>query len=146
MLDLPRKFEATVPERKLRPRDRIRVEDSYRVRHDDGSYTWGYKSGDGSFKEETIGADCITRGRYGYVDPFGEIQEFNYKSGVSCDPTVVAAAATARAEAAVRAPAAPAPTTRAAKAGYYDYNSKRFVLPDGRKVTLVVNKANRARG
>ena len=39
------------------------MEDSYRVRHDDGSYTWGYKSGDGSFKEETIGADCITRGR-----------------------------------------------------------------------------------
>ena len=82
--------------------------------------------------------------RYGYVDPFGEIQEFNYKSGVSCDPSVVAEAAAA----AVRAgpSAAPAPTTRAAKAGYYDYNSKRFVLPDGRKVTLVVNKANRARG
>ena len=52
------------------------------------------------------------------------------------------------AAAAVRAgpSAAPAPTTRAAKAGYYDYNSKRFVLPDGRKVMLVVNKANRARG
>ena len=84
--------------------------------------------------------------RYGYVDPFGEIQEFNYKSGVSCDPSVVAA--TAKAAAAVRAgpSAAPAPTTRAAKAGYYDYNSKRFVLPDGRKVMLVVNKANRARG
>ena len=59
----PHKFEVTVPEKKLRPRDRIRVEDSYRVRHDDGSLTWGYKSADGSFKEETIGADCITRGR-----------------------------------------------------------------------------------
>ena len=81
--------------------------------------------------------------RYGYVDPFGEIQEFNYKSGASCDPTVVAAAAAATAKAPARAPAQ---TTRAAKAGYYDYNSKRFVLPDGRKVTLVVNKANRARG
>ena len=60
---IPHKFEVTVPEKKLRPRDRIRVEDSYRVRHDDGSLTWGYKSADGSFKEETIGADCITRGR-----------------------------------------------------------------------------------
>ena len=47
----------------------------------------------------------------------------------------------------VRTPAAaPAPTTRAARAGYYDYNSGRFVLPDGRRVSVVVNKANRARG
>ena len=28
---LPRKFSVTVPEKKLRPRDRIRVEDSYRT-------------------------------------------------------------------------------------------------------------------
>ena len=68
VLDIPHKFEVTVPAKKLRPRDRIRVEDSYRVRHDDGSLTWGYKSADGSFKEETIGADCITRGRQ--VKPF----------------------------------------------------------------------------
>ena len=91
---------------------------------------------------------CEFNCRYGYVDPFGEIQEFNYKSGVSCDPTVVAQqqAAAAAAAATVRTPSAPAPTTRAARAGYYDYSSGRFVLPDGRKVMLKVNNANRARG
>jgi hypothetical protein len=57
------KFMVTVPSRDLSQRDRTRVEDSYRGLNDDGSYTWGYKSGDGSFKEETIGADCVTRGR-----------------------------------------------------------------------------------
>lgn len=28
----------------------------------DGSITWGYESEDGSFKEETLGADCVVRG------------------------------------------------------------------------------------
>ena len=73
--------------------------DRYRYENADGSITWGYKNEDGSFKvrmcksnhlkhenvvnindtnvsddvqEETIGVDCITHGRYGYVDPAGE--------------------------------------------------------------------------
>ena len=29
------------------------------------------------FQEETIGVDCITHGRYGYVDPTGEHRNTN---------------------------------------------------------------------
>ncbi len=65
---LPRKFAVTRPTEgsPLPKGDDVRVEDRYRVENDDGSITWGYKAADGSFKEETIGADCITRGRSVY--------------------------------------------------------------------------------
>jgi hypothetical protein len=43
--------------------DDIRVSDKYTMYNDDGSITWGYQSEDGSFKEETVGIDCVTRGR-----------------------------------------------------------------------------------
>lgn len=33
----------------------------YRDEHEDGTITWGYENDDGSFKEEIIGMDCITR-------------------------------------------------------------------------------------
>lgn len=44
----------------------------YREENPNGSITWGFENDDGSFKEETIGIDCITRGVYGYIDPDGE--------------------------------------------------------------------------
>lgn len=44
----------------------------YREENPNGSITWGFENDDGSFKEETIGIDCITRGIYGYIDPDGE--------------------------------------------------------------------------
>ena len=47
----------------LQDGDRVKVLDRYSSRNEDGSFTWGYQSADGSFKEETIGVDCITRGR-----------------------------------------------------------------------------------
>ena len=40
----------------------------------------------GSFKEETLGADCVVRGKYGYVDPDGVKREYEYQSGNPCDP------------------------------------------------------------
>lgn len=40
-----------------------RSRERYSVRNDDGSITWGYSNLDGTFKEETIGINCITRGR-----------------------------------------------------------------------------------
>lgn len=33
----------------------------YREEHEDGTITWGFENDDGSFKEETIGIDCVTR-------------------------------------------------------------------------------------
>ncbi len=60
---LPRKFQVTKPSKRLREGDRVRTIDRYKIENEDGSITWGYKSADGSFKEETIGADCVTKGR-----------------------------------------------------------------------------------
>lgn len=37
----------------------------YREENPDGTIVWGFENDDGSFKEETIGIDCITRGIYG---------------------------------------------------------------------------------
>lgn len=61
--NLPRKFEVIKPVEKKKKFGRIGVLDRYTIQNDDGSLTWGYQSADGSFKEETIGNDCVTRGR-----------------------------------------------------------------------------------
>ena len=53
--------------------------------NEDGSFTFGYVAEDGSFREETRGVDCITRGKYGYIDPDGKRREFTYVSGLPCD-------------------------------------------------------------
>lgn len=42
----------------------------YREENPDGTIVWGFENDDGSFKEETIGIDCITRGIYGYDTKF----------------------------------------------------------------------------
>ena len=73
--------------------------------------------------------------RYGYIDPKGEVREFTYKSGIPCDPKT-------------KQPLNQDPTEkpRRNKKGYFDYSDNKFVLPNGKRVTVVVNKANRARG
>jgi len=57
----------------------------YSHKNDDGSFTFGYVGADGSFREETRGADCITRGKYGYIDPEGVKREYTYTSGLPCE-------------------------------------------------------------
>lgn len=42
----------------------------YREENEDGTITWGFENDDGSFKEEIIGNDCVTRGRYGNNSQF----------------------------------------------------------------------------
>ena len=61
---VPQKFRAVKPTQNEISGDRVKVLDRYSHRNNDGSFTWGYQSADGSFKEETIGVDCITIGRY----------------------------------------------------------------------------------
>ncbi|XP_067642116.1 uncharacterized protein [Eurosta solidaginis] len=58
----------------------------WREENEDGSITWGYENDDGSFKEELIGTDCITKGTYGYIDPDGNKREYHYETGIKCDP------------------------------------------------------------
>ncbi|XP_033212251.1 uncharacterized protein LOC117169850 [Belonocnema kinseyi] len=57
----------------------------YREETDDGSIVWGFENDDGSYKEEVIGIDCITRGKYGYVDPDGLRREYTYETGNKCE-------------------------------------------------------------
>jgi len=57
----------------------------YSHKNEDGSFTFGYVAADGSFREETRGTDCITRGKYGYIDPEGVKREYSYTSGLPCE-------------------------------------------------------------
>ncbi|XP_030027826.2 extensin [Manduca sexta] len=86
----------------------------YREENDDGSITWGFENDDGSFKEETIGVDCITRGRYGYVDPDGLKREYNYETGIPCDKA----------------------KEEQEEKGFVDYQENKAVLPNGITIDL----------
>ena len=59
----------------------VGTSERYSHQNEDGSFTFGYIAEDGSFREETRGTDCITRGKYGYIDPDGKRREFTYTSG-----------------------------------------------------------------
>lgn len=150
-VEVPRREAAPAPRRKAELRKRKKVGGgrggraggrgraqvanlhSYRVTNEDGSITWGYENDDGSFKAETIGVDCVTRGKYGYTDPEGEVREYSYTSGNRCDPET-------------RQQAEQGDTKASNGRGSYDYNKNKFVMADGRHVTVVVNPKNRARG
>lgn len=72
-----------------RPREGVKQEpvgtlEKYSHNNADGSFTFGYVGADGSFREETRGVDCITRGKYGYIDPDGVKREYSYTSGLPC--------------------------------------------------------------
>ena len=68
-------------------RETVGTVERYSHTNEDGSFTFGYIAEDGSFREETRGVDCITRGKYGYIDPDGKKREFTYVSGLPCDIT-----------------------------------------------------------
>ena len=65
--------------------DPVATLERYSHKNEDGSFTFGYVGADGSFREETRGADCITRGKYGYIDPEGVKREYTYTSGLHCE-------------------------------------------------------------
>ena len=73
--------------------------------------------------------------RYGYVDPFGEVREYSYQSGVECDPFTKQPLKQEDSR-----------TPRGRKRGHFDYNANRYVTKDGRRGKLTVNKNNRRRG
>merc|ERR1719158_1266063 len=47
-------------------------------RNPDGSYTYGYESGDGTYKIETRYATGEVKGKYGYYDDTGILREASY--------------------------------------------------------------------
>lgn len=101
----------------------------YREDNPDGSITWGYENDDGSFKEETIGVDCMVRGKYGYIDPDGNRREYTYQSGIPCTPAP---------------PGQPAQADDQ-EGGYVDYQNNQYVLPNGQSINLDEMVKNRKR-
>lgn len=51
--------------------------------NEDGSYTFGYKASDGTFKKETRDLEGNVKGMYGYLDDNGEVQVVEYASNNS---------------------------------------------------------------
>ncbi|XP_069695097.1 translation initiation factor IF-2 [Periplaneta americana] len=98
----------------------------YREDNADGSITWGYENDDGSFKEETIGVDCVVRGKYGYTDPDGLRREYTYSSGIPCDKEEEE-------------------RKKQSNEGFVDYGNNKYVLPNGDSIDLDSVIKNKAR-
>ncbi|EDV44170.2 uncharacterized protein Dana_GF16160 [Drosophila ananassae] len=90
----------------------------WREENEDGSITWGYENDDGSFKEEIIGTDCITKGTYGYIDPDGNKREYHYETGIKCDPN------------------ARDNEDELQENGFINYEENRAVLPNGLEIDM----------
>lgn len=71
-------------EDRRRRKPEVQILRKYRTDNEDGSITWGFENDDGTFKEENLGSDCITRGKYGYIDPDGVRREYKYETGNKC--------------------------------------------------------------
>ena len=116
----------------------------YRDDNPDGSITWGFENDDGTFKEETIGADCVTRGKYGYVDPEGVKREYSYQSGLPCDKNRVPLQQQQQTSAAQRSSAVQVAQV-SDRYGYIDYTKNQYVMANGQTIALNGMAKNRAR-
>merc|ERR1719480_342469 len=60
------------------------------TQNQDGSYTYGFQSGDGTYKLETRYPDGRTVGKYGYFDPDGVLREASYgaEAGRGFEPKI----------------------------------------------------------
>lgn len=112
----------------------------YRDDNPDGSITWGFENDDGTFKEETIGVDCVTRGKYGYVDPEGVKREYSYQSGIPCDKNRKTIQPSTRAGMSAVQEAQASDTY-----GYIDYTKNQYVMANGNTINLNGMARNRAR-
>merc|ERR1711953_163347 len=56
----------------------------------DGSYTYGYEAADGTYKLETRFVDGRVKGKYGYIDPEGNVREASYgaEAGRGFEPQI----------------------------------------------------------
>lgn len=86
--------------------------------------------------------DCVTRGKYGYVDPEGVKREYTYQTGVLCDknrnPLQQSSAASSSSSAVEEAQASD-------MYGYIDYTKNQYVMANGNTINLNGMARNRAR-
>lgn len=114
----------------------------YRDDNPDGSITWGFENDDGTFKEETIGVDCVTRGKYGYVDPEGVKREYSYQTGILCDKNRKVASSS---DADTQPSAVQEAQASDSSYGYIDYTKNQYVMANGQTINLNGMARNRAR-
>lgn len=103
----------------------------YREENEDGTITWGFENDDGSYKEEIIGNDCVTRGRYGYIDPDGVKREYTYETGIQCDPNKRDLE-----EPELDEEGGPGGSSLQDNGAYVDYQENQMVLPNGQRINL----------
>lgn len=113
----------------------------YREENEDGTITWGFENDDGSFKEEIIGNNCVTRGRYGYVDPDGVKREYNYETGIQCDPNK---RDLDEQEEDIEG-TEPNQANLQDNGAYIDYQENQMVLANGQRISLNNSGKNKAR-
>ena len=90
--------------------------------------------------------NCWSCCRYGYVDKNGEVKEFNYETGIPCDPLTKQPLFQDASVGRSQQQQVPTERSVAREVGHYDYRTNRFVKPNGKKLKVVVNKNNRRRG
>lgn len=112
----------------------------YREENEDGTITWGFENDDGSFKEEIIGNDCVTKGRYGYIDPDGLKREYNYETGNRCDPNKRDLEESQDED---RDPESQGNVSLQDNGAYIDYQENQMILPNGERINL--NNVNKSK-
>merc|ERR1712241_40953 len=108
----------------------------------DGSYTYGYEAADGTYKLETRFVDGRVKGKYGYIDPEGNLREASYGAeagrgfepqieGVELPAPVVAPQETFNEISQPAAPVAPAKQFQ-----NYEPNNNNVKIVNGRRALL----------
>merc|ERR1711994_985825 len=120
----------------------LRYVDSQNI---DGSYTYGYEAADGTYKLETRFVDGRVKGKYGYIDPEGNLREASYgaEAGRGFEPQIegveLPAPVVAPQEAFNEIPQPAAPAAPAKKFQNFEpnnKNNKNVKIVNGRRALL----------
>merc|ERR1711983_52331 len=108
----------------------------------DGSYTYGYEAADGTYKLETKFVDGRVKGKYGYIDPEGNLREASYgaEAGRGFEPQIegveLPAPVVAPQEAFNEIPQPAAPAAPAKQFQNFEPNNKNVKIVNGRRALL----------
>merc|ERR1711872_205355 len=108
----------------------------------DGSYTYGYEAADGTYKLETRFVDGRVKGKYGYIDPEGNLREASYgaEAGRGFEPQIegveLPAPVVTPQEAFNEIPQPAAPAAPAKQSQNFEPNNNNVKIVNGRRALL----------
>merc|ERR1712241_402750 len=108
----------------------------------DGSYTYGYEAADGTYKLETRFVDGRVKGKYGYIDPEGNLREASYgaEAGRGFEPQIegveLPAPVVEPQEAFNEIPQPAAPAAPAKRFQNFQPNNNNIKIVNGRRALL----------